>query len=41
MKSITVVFENEEWDGLLEKKEETGLNWRKYILKLAKVKERS
>ena len=37
MKQINVWFEDDEHKRIVAIKEKTGLNWRKFILKLAKL----
>ena len=39
MKSITIVFEDKDFEDLTAKKDELGLGWRDLILTLTKRKE--
>ena len=38
MKQLNITFENEEHKKLVRKKEESGLNWHDFILKLIEEK---
>lgn len=37
MKQLNITFEDEEHEKLIEKKEESGLNWHDFILKSTKI----
>lgn len=37
MKQLNITFDDEEHEKLVEKKEESGLSWHDFILKLTKI----